>query len=72
MTKEMKLSFMEPDLSFELLDDSKPLKRFRIHIQHAIEDINDKRIFIDFSASNQELKRIISELKDELVRYPKR
>jgi hypothetical protein len=69
-----KLNFIEPNLSFELLDNSnKSVKMFRINFNlesRPQSAINDKEYFVDCLADNQELNRIVTELKIELNKYP--
>ena len=74
--KDLELSFIEPNLSFELLENSNgSLKMFRINFNlesRPQSATDDKEYFVDCLADNQELKRIADELKTELDKYPER
>jgi len=70
------IGFTEPNLSFELLErfDSKT-KIFKIKFDlesRPKSATDDREYFVEFIADNVELKRITSELKNELDKYPER
>jgi hypothetical protein len=70
------LDFLEPNLSFELLDsNNERLKMFRINFDLELRPksaIDDKKYFVDCLADNIELTRIADELQIELDKYPQR
>jgi hypothetical protein len=70
------IGFTEPNLAFELLDRfDKDNKTFRIKFDlesRPLSTQDDKEYFVDFIADNNELKRITSDLKKELDKYPER
>ena len=74
--KDLELSFIEPNLSFELFENGNdPLKLFRINFNlesRPKSATDDKEYFVDCLANNQELKRIADDLKTELEKYPER
>ena len=76
VSKEKELNFIEPNLSFELLENSNnSLKLFRINFKLESRPKSakaDKKYFVDCLADNRELKRIADELKTELEKYPER
>ena len=70
------ISFTEPNLSFELLNDYKSDTK-TIRIKFNLETrpqsaSDDKEYFVDVFADNNELKKISTELKSELNKYPRR
>jgi len=76
ISKDLELNFIEPNLSFELLENGNgSLKMFRINFNlesRPQSATDDKKYFVDCLADNQELKRIADELKTELDKYPER
>ena len=70
------MSFTEPNLSFELLNDFKADKktfRLKFNLESRPQSaINDKEYFVDFIADNNELKKLSTDLKNELDKYPER
>lgn len=69
------LSFIEPNLRFELIENSKDLKTVRMSFDLESRPPNaddSKDYFIDFKFNNTELIKIIEELKSELKRFPLR
>lgn len=70
------MGFTEPNLSFELLTDfDSDKKTFRIKFDlesRPQSATDDKEYFLDVIADNSELKRISTELKNELSKYPER
>ena len=70
------MRFTEPNLSFELLTDfDSDKKTFRIKFDlesRPQSATDDKEYFVDVIADNFELKRISTELKNELNKYPER
>ena|SRR5690554_2772303 len=70
------MGFTEPNLSFELLTDfDSDKKTFRIKFDLESRPqpaTDDKEYFVDVVADNLELKRISTELKNELTKYPER
>jgi len=76
LPKNLKLNFTEPNLSFELFENSYGLmKMFRINFNLESRPqlaINNKEYFVDCSVDNQELKRIATDLKIEIDKYPER
>ena len=70
------LSFTEPNLSFELLDNlNKAQKKFRIKFNlesRPKSATDDKEYFVDCLADSNELKRLAIELETELIKYPER
>ena len=70
------LTFTEPNLSFELLNESTENEKL-IRIKFDLEcrpksATDDKEYFIDISADKDELITIKERLKDELNEYPER
>ena len=70
------IGFTEPNLSFELFErfDAKT-KIFKIKFDLEFRPqsaTDDREYFVEFIADNVELKRITSELKNELDKYPER
>jgi len=73
--KDVILNFIEPNLSFELLENANELTKFRIKFDlesRPISAKDDKEYFVDCLADKQELERIINGLNKELEKYPKR
>jgi hypothetical protein len=70
------MSFTEPNLSFELLNDfNADKKTVRIKFNHESRPqsaTDDKEYFVDIFADNIELKRISTDLRNELNKYPER
>jgi hypothetical protein len=70
------LRFTEPNLSFELLDNQNQiLKKFRIKFDlesRPKSATDDKEYFVDCIADAEELRRIASDLKIGLEKYPER
>jgi hypothetical protein len=70
------MSFTESNLSFELLNDfTSERKTFRIKFDlesRPKSATDDKEYFVDIIADNNELKRLSTELKSELNKYPER
>lgn len=68
--------FTEPNLSFEILNDyTDSLKKFRIIFDLEFRPPNsddDTNYFIEFWASNEELKKIAKNFETELKKYPQR
>ena len=75
-SKWKKMDFIEPNISFELMNSENDLKK-RIKIEFnaesrpasAKEDID---YFIEFIASNEEIKNIANGFRKELSKYPVR
>lgn len=70
------ISFIEPNLSFELLNkptDDKKLIRIKFDLESRPKSAtDDKDYFVDILADNDELIKIINELKNELHKFPER
>ncbi|MEZ4805709.1 MAG: hypothetical protein R2852_09565 [Bacteroidia bacterium] len=70
------MGFTEPNLSFELLtdfDSDKKMFRIKFDLESRPQSAtDDKEYFVDVVADNLELKRISTELKNELNKYPER
>jgi hypothetical protein len=70
------ISFTEPNLSFVLLENlTADQKHFRIKFNLESRPLMaDDAIayYVDCSVNNEELKRIIEDLKNELAQYPER
>ncbi|MDL2309401.1 hypothetical protein LJC53_07455 [Bacteroidales bacterium OttesenSCG-928-C03] len=70
------LSFMEPNLSFELLDcKSDGLTMFRIKFDlesRPKSATDDREYFVDCLVDDQELKQIVENLKTELEKFLER
>lgn len=70
------MTFTEPNLSFELLNESTDNPKL-IRIKFDLEcrpksATDDKECFVDIWADKEELIAIKKELKDELSKYPER
>lgn len=68
--------FIEPNISFHLLNDFK-LSNKKIRIKFNLESRpnsakDDNDYYVDFVVDNMELRRIASELTTELEKYPLR
>ena len=73
--KHINLSFIEPNLSFELLKNISDTTTFRIKFDLESKPKsakNDDEYFVDCLVDKQDLKRIIDELEKELAKYPER
>lgn len=72
--KYVDMKFIEPKLSFQLLTDfNSDKKTFRIKFNSRPQSATElKEYFVDVVANNLELKRISTELKNELNKYPER
>lgn len=74
--EHLERDFTEPNLSFELLgNQGNDLKTFRIkfNLESRPESAcDDKQYYVDCIADNEELNRIMNDLRIELGRYPKR
>ncbi|WP_047451725.1 hypothetical protein [Alistipes sp. ZOR0009] len=74
--EHLEKNFTEPNLSFELLDNqNNALKTFRIKfdLESRPESASDdKQYYVDCIADNEELHRIMNDLRIELERYPER
>lgn len=75
-TEYTDICFLEPNISFELLDNFDSEKK-TIRIKFDLESrpqsaTDDKEYSVDFIADNNELNRIVLELKKELSEYPER
>jgi hypothetical protein len=70
------ITFIEPNLSFELLNEAKnsdKLIRLRFDLECRPKSAtDDKEYFVDISADKEGLIAIIRGLKDELSKYPER
>ena len=70
------LSFTEPNLSFELLNEfNTVIKSFKIKFDlesRPQSAMDDKEYFVEVEADFKELKRLASELQNELNAYPER
>lgn len=70
------MGFTEPNLSFELLnkfDSYKKTFRIKFNLESRPQSAtDDKEYFVDVIADNLELKRLSTELKNELNKYPER
>jgi hypothetical protein len=70
------MSFTEPNLSFELLNDFKADKktfRLKFNLESRPQTAtDDKEYFVDVIADNNELKKLSTSLKIELDKYPER
>jgi hypothetical protein len=72
----LKMSFTEPNLSFELFDNQDMAKK-KFRIKFDLESgpksaTGDKEYFIDCMADSKELKRLAIELEAELIKFPER
>jgi hypothetical protein len=70
------MTFTEPNLSFELLNEPTDIKKL-IRINFDLESkpksaTDDKEYFVDILANNDELNEFIKGLKNELSEYPER
>lgn len=74
--KNVDMGFTEPNLAFELLTDyDSNEKKFRIKFDlesRPQSATDDKEFFVEVVASNFELKRLSTELKNGLNKYPER
>ncbi|WP_461787758.1 WapI family immunity protein [Pedobacter sp.] len=70
------ISFTEPNLSFEVLNDfnsDKTTVRIKFDLESRPQSAkDDKEYFVDLIADSNELKRLSTELKNELEKYPER
>jgi len=70
------MSFTEPNLKFELLNDfnaDKKTFKIKFNLESRPQSAtDDKEYFVDVVADNSELKRLSTELKSELSKYPER
>jgi|ERR1041385_3230373 hypothetical protein len=70
------IGFTEPNLSFEVLNgfnSDKKTVRIKFDLESRPQSANDnKEYFVDIIADSIELKRISTELKNELKKYPER
>jgi len=73
--KHIDLNFMEPDLSFELLENVNEFAKYRINfdLESKLQSAKGyEEYYVDCLADKQELKRIVEELEKELAKYPQR
>lgn len=74
--EHMDMGFTEPNLSFELLnkfDSDKKTFRIKFNLESRPKSAtDDNEYFVDVIADNLELKRLSTELKNELNKYPER
>ena len=73
--KYVNLSFIEPNLSFELLENVSDNSKFKIKFNLESKPKSakeDEEYYVDCIADKQELKRIVEELEKELAKYPPR
>jgi len=68
------LSFIEPNLSVELLENAETSKfRIKFDLESKPQSAKEnEKYYVDCVADKQELKRIVEELEKELEKYPKR
>ena len=70
------ICFLEPNISFELLtpfDSETKTIRIKFELEFRPQAAtDDKQYFVDFIADSNELKRIATDLKTELEKYPER
>ena len=74
-TNETNLSFLEPNLEFELIKNQTDLKTVRImfDLESRPQSADDeKEYFVDCEMDNAELKKVAEELKKELEQFPER
>jgi hypothetical protein len=67
--------FVEPNLSFEILEKSENLKTIQIkfNAESKLQSVDeDKEYFVVFQFSNQELATIARDLNNELSKFPVR
>jgi hypothetical protein len=69
-------SFTEPNLSFELIgnkDNSSRIFRIKFDLESRPQSAtDDKDYYVDCIADNEELNRIVKDLRIELEKYPER
>ena len=74
--KYIVMSFTEPNLLFELVngsDTDKKTFRIKFNLESRPQSAtDDKEYFVECVADNKELKRLASDLKKELDKYPVR
>jgi hypothetical protein len=69
------LTFLEPNLEFELIKNQSDLKTVRIKFDlesRPQSGDDEKEYYVDCEFSNAELKEIVAELKKEMEKYPER
>ncbi|MCF8714517.1 hypothetical protein JM658_06695 [Joostella atrarenae] len=69
------LSFIEPNIEFELKDFNENSKIIRIIFGYESRPKNsndEKEYYVDFEFNNEELKKISEDLKNELNAFPTR
>lgn len=74
-TTETNLSFLEPNLEFELIKNQTDLKTVRImfDLESRPQNADDeKEYFVDCKMDNAELKKVAEELTKELEPFPER
>ncbi|MCX2680063.1 hypothetical protein OOZ15_08950 [Galbibacter sp. EGI 63066] len=74
-TTETNLSFLEPNIAFQLIKNQGNLKTIRLKFDLELQqkDVeNEKECFVDCEMNNAELKRAANGLKKELEAYPQR
>lgn len=67
--------FVEPNLSFKLLEKSEDIKTIQIRFNAESKPQSageDEEYFVNFQFSNQELSTIAMELNNELLKFPVR
>lgn len=68
--------FTEPNLSFEIINDyNESLKKFKIIFDLEFRPPNsddESEYYVEFWASNEELKKIAKDFETELKKYPQR
>ena len=74
-TEKKNLTFIEPNLEFDLIKENSNFKTVRIKFDLESRPENadgDKDYYIDFDMNNSELKNVAEELKLELKPFPNR
>ena len=70
------LRFIEPNISFILLNKpTDEIKKIKIKFNYEFEPTfakKDVEYFVNFEADNQELKKLATDLDNELAKYPER
>jgi len=73
-SKYVNLNFIEPNLSFELLENVSELKfRIKFNLESKPQSAKEnEEYYVDCVVNEHELKRIIDELEKKSAKYPQR
>jgi len=71
--KENNLDFIEPNLSFEFLDNLEQQNLIRVIFDLEFRPVNYKEVidyYVDFEATQKNIEKLITEIDSQIVNYP--